>query len=66
MAVSAKVARTPKSLRVWPENDPRFHPACKSRRDVLKPALHLLPFFVISILRYDVMGTIICQGISVL
>jgi hypothetical protein len=66
MAVSAKVGRTPKCLRVWLENDPRFHPACSSPRDALKRRPTFAPFFVISLLRYDVMGTIIRQGISVL
>jgi hypothetical protein len=67
MAVSAKVGRTPKCLRVWLENDPRFSSCLQITpgRAEATPLL-LLPFFVISVLRYDVMGTIIRQGISVL
>jgi hypothetical protein len=56
MAVSVKAAPTRKYLHAWPESDARIFAIS-----------HILqPFFVISLLRYDVMGTIVRRGISVL
>jgi hypothetical protein len=72
MAGFARVAQTLRCLRELPASDGRFFILPKDATHGSRSSAHLLcmptfqPFFVISFLRYDVMGIIIRRGNSVL
>jgi hypothetical protein len=68
MAASANTVRTRRCLRAWLASDGWFFHLFRCGNDwmALSAPLHFLPIFVISFLRYDVIGTTIRQGISVL